>query len=115
LRFGFKQINGARGILAVAILLFTTASMIIPDHAAPTGKYFDHIVIIAMENQDYSSVIGNSAAPFINSLAALGSTMSSYHSYGAGAFSGDTIGGCSAACYVAFMGGDTYSVSDGYG
>ncbi len=89
--------------------------MIIPDHAAPTGKYFDHIVIIAMENQDYSSVIGNSAAPFINGLAAVGSTMSSYHSYGAGTFSGDTIGGCSAACYVAFMGGDTYSVSDGYG
>ncbi len=89
--------------------------MIIPDHAAPTGKYFDHIVIIAMENQDYSSVIGNSAAPFINSLGAVGSTMSAYHSYGAGTFSGDTIGGCSAACYVAFMGGDTYSVSDGYG
>ncbi len=67
-----------------------------------------------MENQDYSSVIGNSAAPFINSLSALGSTMSQYHSYGAGAFSGDSIGGCSAACYVAFMGGDTYGVSDGY-
>src|SRR5260370_3555486 len=88
--------------------------MVIPDHAAPSDKYFDHIVIIAMENQDYSSVIGNSAVPFINSLASLGSTMSAYHSYGAGAFSGDTIGGCSAACYVAFMGGNTYGVSDGY-
>ncbi|HEX4921206.1 MAG TPA: acid phosphatase, partial [Candidatus Bathyarchaeia archaeon] len=50
--------------------------------AAPTGNQFNHIVIIAMENQNYGSVIGSSSAPFINSLAALGSTISNYHSYG---------------------------------
>jgi len=50
--------------------------------ATPPGLTFDHIVIIAMENQNYGSVIGNSAAPFINNnLTVLGSVMSAYHSY----------------------------------
>src|SRR5467141_2083841 len=67
--------------------------------AAPTGSSFDHIVIIAMENQNYGSVIGSSSAPFINSLAKVGTTVSNYHSYG------QSIGGCSAGCYEAFTSG----------
>jgi PKD repeat protein len=67
--------------------------------AAPTGSNFDHIVIIAMENQNYGSVIGSSSAPFINSLAKMGTTISNYHSYG------QNIGGCSAGCYEAFTSG----------
>jgi hypothetical protein len=75
--------------------------------AAPAGSNFNHIVIIAMENQDYGSVIGSSSAPFINSLAALGTTISNYHSYG------QNIGGCSAGCYEAFTSGQQ-SHSDGW-
>jgi len=67
--------------------------------AAPTGTNFAHIVIIAMENQNYGSVIGSSSAPFINSLASQGSTISNYHSYG------QNINGCSAGCYEAFTSG----------
>ena len=75
--------------------------------AAPTGSSFNHIVIIAMENQNYGSVIGSSSAPFINSLANLGTTISNYHSYGQG------IGGCSAGCYQAFTQG-RQTVSDSW-
>ena len=75
--------------------------------AAPTGSNFDHIVIIAMENQHYGSVIGSSSAPFINQLAGLGSTVSNYHSYG------QNIGGCSAGCYQAFTEG-FQTVSDSW-
>src|SRR6266852_2363052 len=75
--------------------------------AAPTGSNFNHIVIIAMENQNYGSVIGSSSAPFINSLAGQGSTISNYHSYG------QNINGCSAGCYEAFTSGQQ-SHSDGW-
>jgi len=76
------------------------------------GKYFDHIVIIAMENKDYNSVIGNIAdAPFLNQLVAVGSTMSQYND-NRGTF---PPGSCSAECYVAFMAGFCNPcVSDGY-
>jgi PKD repeat protein len=60
-----------------------------------------------MENQNYGSVIGSSSAPFVNSLAALGTTISNYHSYG------QSIGGCSAGCYEAFTAGQQH-VSDGW-
>src|SRR2546422_11715855 len=57
--------------------------------AAPTGANFDHIAIIAMENQNYADVLGDgtpsacpsSAAPFLCGLLPLGSTSPNYHSY----------------------------------
>jgi len=91
-----RTLAGLFVALSVCIMLISlpaTAS------AAPTGSSFNHIVIIAMENQNYGSVIGSSSAPFINSLAALGTTVSNYHSYG------QNIGGCSAGCYEAFTSG----------
>lgn len=36
---------------------------------------FDHIVVVVEENHSFSEVIGNSAAPFITSLAGAGATM----------------------------------------
>ncbi len=61
------------------------------------------ISLISVENQNYGSVIGNSAAPFINNnLTVLGSVMSAYHSYAQG-----ISGTCSAGCYVAILGGNT--------
>src|SRR5467141_776467 len=91
-----KGLAGLFVCLSIGIILLSlpaTAS------AAPTGSSFDHIVIIAMENQNYGSVIGSSSAPFINSLAKVGTTVSNYHSYG------QSIGGCSAGCYEAFTSG----------
>src|SRR3989441_2762927 len=91
-----KGLAGLFVCLSIGIILLSlpaTAS------AAPTGSSFDHIVIIAMENQNYGSVIGSSSAPFINSLAKLGTVISNYHSYG------QNIGGCSVGCYEAFTSG----------
>ena len=39
---------------------------------------YDHIVIVMMENHDYSEIIGNTNAPYINSLAAGGALLSNY-------------------------------------
>src|ERR1700745_844486 len=82
--------------LAIGLALLSLPSAA---SATPAGSNFNHIVIIAMENQNYGSVIGSSSAPFINGLAALGSTISNYHSYG------QNINGCSAGCYEAFTSG----------
>ena len=90
--------------LAIGLVL---VSLPLPASAAPTGVNFNHIVIIAMENQNYGSVIGSNSAPFINNLASQGSTVSNYHSYG------QNIGGCSAGCYEAFTSGQQ-SHSDGW-
>src|SRR3989442_808360 len=105
----FRDLNqkGLAGLfvcLSIGIILLSlpaTAS------AGPTGSSFDHIVIIAMENQNYGSVIGSSSAPFINSLAKLGTVISNYHSYG------QNIGGCSVGCYEAFTSGQQ-AHSDGW-
>lgn len=91
-------------VLSVGMILFPAAKV----SAAPSGSYFNHIVIIAMENQNYGSVIGSSSAPFINNvLVPAGSTISNYHSYG------QNIGSCSAGCYQAMtagqvVGGDSW-------
>ena len=80
-----------------------------------TGGKFDHIVVIAMENQNYADLFGtgtgSSNAPFLSAMLPQSSTIPNYHSYGASS----SISGCSAACYVAVTSGDTYGVSDGYG
>src|SRR2546422_7391561 len=114
--------------LASLVLLLSIASLVLlvlPTRvsAAPTGSSFDHVVIIAMENQNYANVLGDGSsagcpsgtAPFLCSMLPLSSTIPNYHSYGAGGFSGDSISGCSAACYTALISGDTQGVSDGYG
>jgi len=87
-----KRLAGLTAALLICIIVLSPARTV---SAASTGTNFNHIVIIAMENQHYGSVIGASSAPFINSLSRLGSTVSNYHSYG------QNIGGCSAGCYQA--------------
>src|SRR5467141_4922943 len=91
-----KSLAGLFAALSIGFILLAQPAMV---SAAPTGSSFNRIVIIAMENQNYGSVIGSSSAPFINSLAGLGSTISNYHSYG------QNINGCSAGCYEAFTSG----------
>src|SRR6266487_1734977 len=111
---GSRRIARVSLLLALSVFSVTVLTSLRPLAATPPGLQFDHIVIIAMENQNYGSVIGSSSAPFINSLAAQGTTTTNYHSYGANAFSGDNINGCSAACYVALISGSDNGVSDGY-
>jgi len=105
-------------IFALSVTSLMLSSLSPPVSAAPSGKNFDHIVMIAMENQNYQHVFGDgtgtSSAPFLSSLLPYGTTIPNYHSYGAGAFAGDSVNGCSAGCYVALLGGSDYGISDGY-
>src|SRR5437660_12288955 len=73
--------------MSIAILILLSSAG--RTFAAPTGVNFDHIVMIAMENQNYADVLGDgtpsgcpsSTAPFLCGLLPLGSTIPSYHSY----------------------------------
>lgn len=91
--------------------------------AAPSGSYFDHLVIIAMENTPYSSVFGSGtssscpsgSAPFLCSMLPYSSSIPSMNNYGATSADVNDFNGCSAACYVGLLAGYSYGVSDGYG
>ncbi len=120
----------ARALVALSIvglMLLSTAGTLF---AAPTGTNFDHIVIIAMENQNYVDVMGDgtsagcpsSTAPFLCSMLPYSSTIPNYHSYCNGSSDpactgAGTLGNppCSAACYTAVTSGATYGSSDGLG
>src|SRR5467141_4238079 len=111
-------------LLLVTLSVFSvTLSSMRPVSAAPAGTYFDHIVIIAMENTAYKSVFGSgtlsscptSSAPFLCSMLPVSSTLPNLNNYGATAADGNDFNGCSAACYVGLMAGYTYGISDGYG
>jgi len=109
-------------LVTLSVLSVTLVTSMRPVSAAPTGTYFDHIVIIAMENTAYASVLGSgtvsscptSSAPFLCGMLPLGSTLPNYNSYGATAADTNDFNGCSAACYVGFMLGYTYGIVDGY-
>jgi Cellulase (glycosyl hydrolase family 5)/Phosphoesterase family len=104
------------GVLLILALSAVPHQPIPAGHSAPAGLNFDHIVIIAMENQNYGGVLGGgtsstcptSTAPFLCSMLPFSSTIPNYHSYG------ENINNCSAACYTAFMAGYCCP-ADGYG
>ncbi len=94
--------------VALSILGAALVTSIRPASASPAGTYFDHVVIIAMENQPYS-VFGIGQTPFENSLIAAGATLSHDDHY-------PTKENCSAGCYVAFTtGNETLAASQGDG
>src|SRR5467141_4727384 len=125
----------SRRSLASILVALSIASLILLSaagraSAAPTGANFDHIVIIAMENQHYADVLGDGTpggcpsgtAPFLCSLLPLSSTIPNYHSYCIGSSdpactSAGTLGNppCSAACYTAVTSGNVYTSTDGLG
>src|SRR5438093_10242858 len=117
-----KQVGLALLLITLSVLSVALVTSMRPVSAAPTGAYFDHIVIIAMENTEYASVFGSgtvsscpaSSAPFLCGMLPLGSSLPNYNSYGATAADTNDFNGCSAACYVGFMLGYTYGVTDGY-
>jgi len=63
-----------------ATLLAMCALGLAQQAAAQAIPLYDHVVIVMMENQSYSTIIGNtSQAPYINSLAAAGASFSDAH------------------------------------
>src|SRR2546426_5560015 len=104
-------LQGMKRLWPLALLTLLMVMPTLPVYATnpPTGLTFDHVIIIAMENQNFADVIGSTSALFITSLANMGSAMSNYNSYA------QSIGpsGCSAACYQAVTSGVS-TVGDGW-
>jgi hypothetical protein len=63
---------------------------------------FDHIVVVMMENHDYSQIIGNSQAPYINSLASGGALLTNY----------DALAHPSEPNYFGLYAGSTFGITD---
>src|SRR5947199_8267641 len=55
-------------LLALSIFSLTLVTSMRPLAAAPVVLQIDHIVIIAMENQNYGDAISRLSAPLINML-----------------------------------------------
>jgi phosphatidylinositol-3-phosphatase len=65
-----KRITVGIGAMALAGLGFgVTPSVVSASSATASVPHYDHIVEIMMENQTYSTIIGNPSAPRINALA----------------------------------------------
>lgn len=69
-------------------------------HAA--APRYDHVVIVVMENESRAKIIGNSSAPYINSLAGQGANFTNYHA----------ITHPSQPNYIAMFSGATQGVTD---
>ncbi|MFF2146566.1 alkaline phosphatase family protein [Kitasatospora sp. NPDC058190] len=66
----------ATALAAASVVAGPTTSA----HASTALPTPDHVVIVMMENEDYTSIIGNTAqAPYINSLAQQGASFSDSH------------------------------------
>ena len=97
----------------------------LPKARSTTPALFDHVVFIAMENEDFSNVLGNGTQTscasqtnlFICSLLPVGSTASNYCSYyfaSDGTCHSSSSMHCSAACYtMVTSGADITTCSDG--
>lgn len=59
------EVSDSAGISASSMLSITFASAPPPPPSAPFG----HVIVVVEENTNYSDVIGNSSAPYLNGLA----------------------------------------------
>lgn len=86
-----------------ALLTAVTATSVVAPVAAAQGGLpaYSHVVIVVEENHAASSIIGNKAAPFINSLAQGGALMT--QSFG--------VTHPSQPNYLALFAGDTFGVN----
>src|SRR5256712_7701402 len=102
-------------LLVILLIIGMIAVPALPQVHAASGTYFDSIVVVAMEHQDYGDGMGTGTgranAPFIGSLLTASATIPLYHGYGA---VGRSINGCSAGCYTALISGSDQGISDGY-
>jgi len=65
-------------IIGVTLGMSSARQVAFRQAATVTIPTFDHIVTVVMENHDYSQIIGNPSAPYINSLAATGALATNY-------------------------------------
>ena len=79
-----------------------TAPEVIPQTGV-TGKVpnFDHIIMTVLENEDYSTVIGNTQMPQLNALAKKYVTLSNYFA----------VSHPSLPNYISLMSGDTQGIT----
>lgn len=89
-----------RCALGIALTAVTAATVVAPTAVAQSLPAYSHVVIAVEENHSASSVIGNKAAPFINSLAGGGALMT--RSFG--------VTHPSQPNYLALFAGDTFGV-----
>ena len=88
--------------LGAALALVTSCSVVAAPVAAAQGlPAYSRVVIVVEENHTASSIIGNKAAPFMNSLAAGGALMT--QSFG--------VTHPSQPNYLALFAGDTFDVT----
>lgn len=126
---GLARASRAGFILSLSLIILTIFASPVEVPAAPSGVNFNHIVIVAMENQYYGTILGTgvgaSCCTFLASLLPTSSTVLNYHSYcndgdtdpacpsNPASSSPGTTGACSAACYTALTAGNTYNVYGG--
>ena len=67
----------------------------------PVIPHFSKVIVILMENEEYSSIIGDPSAPYINSLAAVGALATQYYA----------VSHPSLPNYLALTGGSTFGVT----
>ncbi|GAA2152408.1 alkaline phosphatase family protein [Kitasatospora kazusensis] len=104
-----RQVPARRTLTALASALGLTAGSLALWAATGTAAHADsalpapdHVVVVVMENHAYSQVIGNSGAPYLNSLASGGASLTA--SYG--------ITHPSQPNYYALFSGSTQGVTD---
>jgi hypothetical protein len=119
--------TAARRALAPAVLLTVTALLLWPAACAQSSTTggtrsgtshkhgqspspctgaaataISHVVVVVMENKGYSSIIGSSAAPYLNTLAAQCGLATNYHA----------VAHPSLPNYLAMTGGSTFGITD---
>lgn len=112
-----RVIRGAAGVGAVLVAMVGQHAVAGPPvgsegpSAAMQLPRPDHVVVVIEENRSYHAVIGNSQAPYINSLASQGALFSNAFAVGhpsepnyLALFSGSTQGVADDSCPHAFQG-----------
>jgi phosphatidylinositol-3-phosphatase len=64
-----KMVAAALGLMLLTVAACSSPSASTPQQAPSAVPHFGHVVLVVEENHSYSEVIGNSAMPYLNSLA----------------------------------------------
>src|SRR5579872_1226542 len=87
-------------LIALPLSFTVTQARYTPDGVKLSMPSFSHIFIIVIENTEYSSIIGNPAAPYFNSLATTYGLATQYYA----------IRHPSLPNYMALTGGSTFGI-----
>src|SRR5450432_1146877 len=67
--FDKRMVAVALGLMLLTVAACSSPSAPAPQRAPSAVPHFGHVVLVVEENHSYSEVIGNSAMPYLNSLA----------------------------------------------